>query len=169
MSLLLLKVHHLNCKGLLNLLSKVFPQAGLNVWNKGLCALSFSVLRIAERQEISPERKYSCQTDSGSYSPELPASVGNVSEITVAGLMGVNTVADGEACAAKGVQYRGKCWLRLATLSSSVVYGLHYRARESLHQEITLMSKSSEWCYFVICLFWNNGWEGKTPKCCLHE
>lgn len=28
--------------------------------------------------------------------PEQPASVGNVSEITVAGLMGVNTVADGE-------------------------------------------------------------------------
>ena len=39
---------------------------------------------------------YSCQTDSQSYSPELPASVGNVSDITVAGLMGVNTVADGE-------------------------------------------------------------------------
>lgn len=124
---------------------------------------AFSVLQIAERQEISPERKYSCQTDSGSYSPELTASVGNVSEITVAGLMGVNTVADGEACAAKGVQYRGKSWLRLAALSFSAVYGLHYRA-ESPHQEITLLSKAVNDVILLFCLFWNNGWEGKNPK-----
>lgn len=52
-----------------------------------------------ETQDLSSpasERKYSCQTDSESHSPELPASVGNVPEITVAGLMGVNTVADGK-------------------------------------------------------------------------
>lgn len=84
---------------LLDLLSKVFPHTGLNIWNKGLCALSISDRDSRETRDLSrpvPERKYSCQTDSESYSPELPASVGNVSEITVAGLMGVNTVADGE-------------------------------------------------------------------------
>ncbi len=126
------------------------------------------MLQIAERQEISPERKYSCQTDSGSYSPELPASVGNVSEITVAGLMGVNTVADGEACSAKGVQYRGKCWLRLATLSSSVVYGLHYRA-ESPHQEITLLSKAVNDVILLFVCFEIMGGREKAPKFCLHE
>ncbi len=81
------------------------------------------------------------------YSPELRASVGNVSEITVAGLMGVNTVADGEACAAKGVQLRGKSWLLLATLSSSVLCSLHYRA-EGPHQDITLY-KSGEMMLFL--------------------
>lgn len=121
------------------------------------------MLQIAERQEISPERKYSCQTDSGSYSPELPASVGNVSEITVAGLMGVNTVADGEACAAKGVQYRGKCWLRLATLSSSVVYSLHYRA-ESPHREITLLSKAVNDVILLFVCFEIMGGREKPPN-----
>lgn len=43
--------------------------------------------------------------ESESHSPELAGSVGNVSEITVAGLMGVNTVADGER--PRPVQQRG--------------------------------------------------------------
>lgn len=84
-------------------------------------SLCFEHLRYPDRRETRypfgtvPERKYSCQTDSESYSPELPASVGNVSEITVVGLMGVNTVAD-------GVQYKGGwgggvSWLLLSTLS----------------------------------------------------
>lgn len=65
-------------------------------------SLCFEHLRDPDSREARdlsrpvPERKYSCQADSESYSPELPASVGNVSEITVAGPMGVNTVADGE-------------------------------------------------------------------------
>lgn len=80
-------------------------------------SLCFEHLRDPDSREtrdlarLVPERKYSCQTDSGSCSPELPASVGNVPEITVAGLMGVNTVADGERprpAQQKGVQYRGK-------------------------------------------------------------
>lgn len=69
------------------------------------------------------ERKYSCQTDSESYSPELPVSVGNVSEITVAGLMGVNTVADGERprpAQQKGVQYRGKILAALLWCTVSI-------------------------------------------------
>lgn len=48
---------------------------------------------------------------SESYGPELPASVGNVSEITVAGADGCKHSGRWratEACAAKGVQYGGK-------------------------------------------------------------
>lgn len=47
----------------------------------------------------------------GVWALSCPVSVGNVSEITVAGLMGVNTVADGERlrpAQQKGVQYRGE-------------------------------------------------------------
>lgn len=64
--------------------------------------MCFEHLRDPDSREVRdlsrpvPERKHSCQTDSKSLGPELPASVGNVSEITVARLMGVNTVADGE-------------------------------------------------------------------------
>lgn len=73
-------------------------------------------------------------------------SVGNVSEITVAGLMGVNTVADGERprpSQQKGVQCRGKSWLLLAALSSSVPRSLHYRAC-SPHPEIKLLLKTKK-------------------------
>lgn len=64
---------------------------------------------------------------------ELPASVENTSEITVAGLMGVNTVADGEQprpAQQKGYSTGGKSWLllsSLATLSSFVVCIRHCR------------------------------------------
>lgn len=66
---------------------------------KTLCSKHFREPDSRETRDISvpaPETKYSCQADSESHSPELPASVGNVSEITVAGLIGVNTVADGK-------------------------------------------------------------------------
>lgn len=77
-----------------------------------------------ETQDLSspaPERKYSCQTDSKSHGPELPASVGNLSEITVAGLMGVNTVADGKQLGPaqqEGYRTGENLGLFLATLSS---------------------------------------------------
>ena len=65
-------------------------------------SLCFELLKakIAKRLDISPglllKESIHVRLIRESYSPELPASVGNVSEITVAGLMGVNTVADGE-------------------------------------------------------------------------
>lgn len=87
------------------------PHTGLKIWNKGLCALSIREPYSRGTRDLSrpvPERKCACQTNSESYSPELPASVGNVSEITVAGLMGVNTVADGERLRSKRGTVRGK-------------------------------------------------------------
>lgn len=71
-------------------------------------------------------------------SPGLPAFVGNVSEITVAGLMGVNTVADGEQprpAQQKGYSIGGKNLGQLAFHSpqwaSFVVSRLHYRESTS--------------------------------------
>lgn len=154
-------------------------------------SLCFEHLRDPDSREVRdlsrpvPERKHSCQTDSKSLGPELPASVGNVSEITVARLMGVNTVADGERlrpAQQKGYSTGEKSWLLLATLSSFVVYSLHYRAQSSTSRDniVVKISKNSalvtdifsllqQWNFVVISLFWNDWWEGKTPKCYLHE
>lgn len=79
---------------------------------------------------------------------EQPGSAGNVSEITVVGLVGVNTVADGEQprpAQQKGYSAGGEknLWLilsSLSTLSSFVVCRLHYGA-QSPQQAITLLSK----------------------------
>ena len=73
-----------------------------------------------------------------SQSPEQPAFVRHVSKITVAKLMGVNTVADGERpmpAQLKGYSTGGKAWLPPVALSSFVIYCLHFRA-ERRHQEI---------------------------------
>lgn len=98
--------------------------------------------------------------------------------------MGVNTVADGERprpAQQKGGTVQGeKSWLLPATLSSFVVYSLHYRT-ESPHQRCRQNIRNSalvtdifnfsscEIMLLFLCFEMVGGGGKKNPKCYLHE
>lgn len=121
------------------------PQTGLNAWLKRLWDADSE--EIAGRKmflldwlrELRPAAAHVCRKCSWDY----------------------RCCADGckhsgrwwatEASQAKGVQYRGKSWLPLATLSSFVVYSLHYRAQT--HPRVKLLSKSPSFLFSLfLCL-----------------